>query len=49
MKAWPKQERCQGVASFKQTQLTIKFKAFAKVDRLPPLSFMYVVNLFNKL
>ncbi len=49
LKAWPKQEPYQEVASFKGTQLTTKLKTLARVDRLPPLSFMYVINLFNKL
>jgi len=45
LKAWPKQEPCQGATSFKGAQLTTKLKALARVDILPLSSFIYVINL----
>ncbi len=49
LKAWSKYNPCQGVTSTKGTHLTIKLKVHVRVDRLPPLSFTYVINLSHKL
>jgi hypothetical protein len=39
LKAWPKQDPCQGVAGARRTPLTTKFRACARVDKLPPSFF----------
>ncbi len=46
---WTKYNSCQGVTSTKGTHLTINSRVCVKVDRLPPSSFTYVINLSNKL
>jgi len=39
LKAWPKKNLCQGAINARGTQSTIKLRACAKVDKLPPSSF----------
>jgi hypothetical protein len=48
LKAWPKQLPCQRVASPKRAHETIELRAHVRVDRLPPSSFTYAINLSHK-
>jgi hypothetical protein len=49
LKGWSKQLPCQGVASPKWAHMTIELRAHARVDKLPLLSFTYVINFSHTL
>jgi hypothetical protein len=44
-----KHDPCQGIVSASETHLIIEVKAHAKVDKLPPSSFIYTISLSSRL